>query len=475
MRRLIPIAGLVLAACGGDEGSRQAQNVGPAERQIIGMADPYPADDTMRAREDLLRSSMAARREMAWGVVAKVLAPVKLASKEIDLLEEGQLDVEPSIPRFETWYQKDELKRMFHHLYKAQGVEARKAKAPLSDASLESVFEWNAHYLAEEGLPEDLYTGRLAKLKEEADLDGLTAGEAISYSPALAMHFFQNYRSILDCVRPVSKDSSATLLDLVKPSDPPISEESNFTLCYESEFPIDAAIAKSFWSNSIVDPALRTYDTSAAAMSAHLHEGDGGWGNGDGKATPGKDEIHSARLIDGTTLRLAGLHIVTKELRHWVWITLWWSPEPDRDFGADRPEAIRALGGPWSHYKMSVVIDFEERDPDPRGGAPIQAVSLGDALAATHGGPNGPTWTSNAYLEEGPMNARSNCMGCHQHAGTPIDPLAILFDESKYPENGRALVRKNFPSDYMWVFDKKSRLARIIQSDVDFQDANDPE
>jgi hypothetical protein len=100
-------------------------------------------------------------------------------------------------------------------------------------------------------------------------------------------------------------------------------------------------------------------------------------------------------------------------------------------------------------------------------------VSLGDALGATHRGAPGPTWCSNPYVEEGPHNAASNCIGCHQHGGTPIAPLQTLFDEETYPQGGSALVRNNFPSDYLWVFDKKARLGRILQSDVQNQDRLD--
>ena len=74
---------------------------------------------------------------------------------------------------------------------------------------------------------------------------------------------------------------------------------------------------------------------------------------------------------------------MSKELDHWLWITLWWSPDPDSDFGADRPAAIAALPGPWRNYKMCVTSSYLEGDPDPRGGADG---SLGDALAAVHGG-----------------------------------------------------------------------------------------
>jgi hypothetical protein len=495
----IAAAAALGAGCESRIGSQEA-DIGAAERQIIGMADPYPADAGMRAREGELDASMSARRQMAWEVVAKILAPVKLAAQEIELHEQGQSDgiVELTIPRFETWYQKDELKRMFQELYQQHGEDNRQLKAPFSDALLQGIFELNANFLAEKGLPEDLFRNRLAKLVAEVDVHGLSGAESISYSPALFMHLFQNYASILDCVNPSKVGDSASLLDVVQAQDPPIDEATNFTLCYGAEFPIDGAVTKAFWSSPLADPQLPVYDTSAAALAKRLNDGDGGWGTGDALADPGPDAIHTARLASGTSLRLSGLHIVTKELRHWLWITLWWSTDPDSDFGADRPDFIRDLGGPWSHYKMCVVTDFDDDDPDPRGGNPTQAafeaalsgaglapgdelppelaemlerVSLGDALEATYR--DGSSWCANPYLEEGPMNARSNCIGCHQHAGTPIEPLDVLLDEQLYPDNGNALARKNFPSDYLWVFDKRSRLARLIQYEVQMQDALD--
>ena len=89
------------------------------------------------------------------------------------------------------------------------------------------------------------------------------------------------------------------------------------------------------------------------------------WGDGDRRASPTEDKIVTIRLRNGDIYRLAGLHIMTKELRHWLWITLWWSDRPDEDFGADRPASFQALDPVWSQYKMGVVVDYLEGDPDP--------------------------------------------------------------------------------------------------------------
>ena len=179
-------------------------------------------------------------------------------------------------------------------------------------------------------------------------------------------------------------------------------------------------------------------------------------------------------MTDGSTFRMPALHLITKELREWLWITIWWSPEPDTDFGADRPAAITQLGGPWKNYKMCVVTGYEEKDPDPTGGFPTGKGSLGDALKATYKGVGAPTWCSNQYIERGTHNAQTNCIGCHQHAGTTETSESILQAPDKFPEASRTKLRKNFPADYLWaVTSAPERLAGIIEDQVKHYDQVD--
>src|SRR5690606_13364593 len=123
-------------------------------------------------------------------------------------------------------------------------------------------------------------------------------------------------------------------------------------------------------NDALVSRGLPVLDTSAATLakrvSGELDEG--GWNLKDAPLKPaGPEDAYTIKLSDDTGYSLVGLHVMTKELRHWVWVTVWWSPDPDSDFGQDRPEEIERLGAPWQNYKMCVVTDFEERDPDPRG------------------------------------------------------------------------------------------------------------
>src|SRR5690606_8586370 len=120
----------------------------------------------------------------------------------------------------------------------------------------------------------------------------------------------------------------------------------------------------------------------------------------------------------------------------------------------------------WSNYKMCVVADYVEGDAD--AAARFDDVpSLAAALRAIDGGASGATWCSNPYIEHGRNNARTNCIGCHQHGGSTVahdldedgagDPLeleAIIGDERRFPNAGRDRIRDVFPADYLYSFNR---------------------
>ncbi|MGE0871524.1 MAG: PPC domain-containing protein [Kofleriaceae bacterium] len=239
--------------------------------------------------------------------------------------------------------------------------------------------------------------------------------------------------------------------------------------CLDGEMPRDAVLVKADWRRELAGDLLPVFDTSGPRMKARLG-GEATW-NTDGAAAPDESEIYTVVLNNQARFRLPALHIMSKELDHWMWITMWWSPTPDSDFGADRPQAIAQMPGPWRNYKMCVTTQYAEADPDRRGG---QTGTLGDAIEAVHGGVGAPTWCSNPYLELGGGNAATNCIGCHQHGGTELTAESILSDQ---PHFGTTRVRNNFFTDYMWAVKGGAGedLSALIQAEVDYWDANDHE
>jgi hypothetical protein len=542
------------AGCAGDgapEGKcaigRTSAALGLADRAIVGPADLYPADGSLRGREEELRRSQAARRQAAWAVVGRVLAPVALA-------EELPADVTAQVPRFQTWYGRDDFQRLFHRLYDQLGPDGRMLRAPFDSTAIDQALGWNASAVHESpNWPLERYRAYVAAIDEQAEVGGAGGIARVGYSPGAVRHLLASYAATTPCVRgdapPAFVDGAGPpLRRLVRePLDIPACEERElgpffvaggevlraaaqgegaaslrllagpaeeseevcaagpgescaadgpgpFTVevaagdaggravvtvelgeaqptwaaCLAGPFPLDAAVVKADWRRADFGARLPVHDTSAAGLGLRLAEDSAAdWGDGESTADPGPDEIYSVALPSGQHYRLAALHVMTKELDHWMWLSLWWSPDPDSDFGADRPSWI---ADPWRHYKMCAVAGFREEEPDPAGGYAGSAPSLADVLAAAHRGAGGPSWCSNPYLELGPGNAATNCIGCHQHGGTGLAPETILADP-RFPERGRIQVRNNFPADYSWAIDSGDRLGRLIADEVEYYDS----
>jgi hypothetical protein len=227
-------------------------------------------------------------------------------------------------------------------------------------------------------------------------------------------------------------------------------------------------MVKASWQRVDGGEPLPVYDTSAAGLERRLTaENAFAWGAADALADPSSDDIYTLRLPNGNSFRLVGLHIMTKELDQWFWTTLWWSAQPDEDFGADRPSSVPS---PFHNYKLCAVAAFDEADPDPGGGFDADHPSLARALAATHPRADGPTWCSNPYLEQGAGNAATNCIGCHQHAGTLLSSEQILEDRERFPEFGRTEQRASFPSDYAFAGNSGDNLGAMFAETEDHFD-----
>lgn len=448
----------------------------------------------------------------------------------------------PKIPRFSTWYGVEDVNRIFQNAYLLLDEDERRARRGFTDPEIgEAMMLNNTAVERSSRWPLRRYTSKVDELfgcdleqgPDESEEDfaqrcaqarqsqfsgGSSAGGGIArmvYSPAMVLHMMRNYAEVLECRDDKLADTWCG--DGEPCEDPP----ENFSTCFRSEFPADAGnpwaeeegtvaglgeaggtvLIKATWSRVGFGFELPAYDTDAEALENLV--GEGGlalWGDGGDRtygppeegedaedAFPTGDDIYTIETRSGGKYRLTGLHIMTKELRHWQWITLWWSDKPQSDFGADRPESFGELPGVWSNYKMCVVVDYEESDEQM-----LQRFedlpSLQAALEATGSSQAGaPTWCSNPYIEEGAGNARSNCIGCHQHAGTRFDEAgdtfdleAIIDDESleidatnRYPGNGRVRRRTHFATDYSWAFSRMDDLTELIRTEVEFHGAQD--
>lgn len=456
-------------------------------RKLVGVASPYVPDPAID--EQAVIGRMRVRRQVAWETVRKVLEPVPLLGlpgEDPDGAAQGPADV-PSVPRFQTWYGADDFKRIFQALYEGLGPSGRAAREPFTGAAIDEAFALNATALdRSRRWPLDRYLEHVRRLgvcpddvaadecarRVQGNLGGAASGTArIGYSPGAVRHVLQSYGPLLDCLGGLDS----------LPMDAAPRGESDFTFCLAGEMPADAVWIKAHWVRADAGVDLPVYDTDAEALERLLAPGSQAhWGeDGDRRADPGPERIYTIRLRDGSVFRLAGLHVMTKELRHWQWITLWWSDRPDEDFGADRPDHVRdGLPAVFRNYKMCVAASYEEGDPDAAR-AFADAPSLAAALRATDDGA-GASWCSNPYLERGRHNARTNCIGCHQHGGAtvafdldddgalePLDLERVLDDEARFPQTGRARVRDVFPADYLYSLNRVDDLAHVVLGEVE--------
>lgn len=499
------------------------------DRKLVGMASPYPADGMLRGREDEIARSQAARREVAWAALARVLEPVPFA---ID----PDAGAPAVLPRWHTWYGVDDVRRMFERLFRGLSPDEMRARAAFTDAALDEAFAWNPTAVDGFGSwPPDRWQAYVDAIEGADEIAGIGGIDRVQYSPGATRHLMASYGSIVGCegAPPPAEVTDApsagprrmvretmTLLACAQRDYGPyfVGEGETLTArvegaahvriddcegaagetceaagprgvlvsvvgdgsggdatltidyqetdaawapCLASPFPLDAAVVKADWRRAELGITMPVFDTSAAGMTAALG-GDQEWLPA-AQADPGPEAAYTLALPTGARYRLAGMHLMTKELDHWLWVTMWWSPDPDGDFGADRPASIT---GVWRNYKMCVVTAFREGDADPRGG--VTQPSLAEALASVHAGASGPTWCSNPMIELGHGNAASTCIGCHQHGGVPVRSEDILADDVRFPDNGRAQVRNNFVDDYSWAVTAGDRLGRLFADEVEY-------
>jgi hypothetical protein len=373
-RALLAIA-LLAAACGassdGDEPfERLEQGATPIDRMLIGEAAQYPADAALRGRLADIDANEKLRRDVAWKTVQKVVAPVAIAGKPY-----------AKLPRFQTWYTSDDFLPMFDRLFGALTDSEKRAHAPFSERAISEVFPWNATRAPSlASFTEERLEARKRELATDRGLRSLGKDARTLMSPAYVAHLFRSYGEVLAC--------------------DPEAKSTEFAPCLAGEFPIDAVAVKARWIRG--DEPMPVYDSSSLAKDTFDPAGDR-------TADPDDARIYTMQLSEDTSMRLAALHVATKELRDWLWITLFWSDTPDPD---------SPLTGVWKNYRMCVVTSFDQ-----------------------------PGRCSNPYLELGAGNGNTNCIGCHQHGGTAETTQTILAK----PTDSKKKVRSTFPTDYAFT------------------------
>ncbi|MGX9574287.1 hypothetical protein ACWUKX_16755 [Mesorhizobium sp. f-mel] len=456
----------------------------PEGRLIIKRGQDYvPSTTDAAVLAPELESSMRKRREFGWSIVEKMLAPQHLT------LLDGATTVD--VPLWQTWYEgggglNSETKKLAERfLDKLKPLIEANPQVDMAAIAKETVLEFSEKNLSDTLTDENLSTVLLQLRNLKGEVGDLLGRGFTVFSPSFVEHVLTEARGIDECQR--NKNAA----------DPPPSDDQ-FSHCVK-EFPRSAVMVKTSWRR--LANGVPKHDTSPAGLAEMFKLGI--WPQSGSAAPlrqPTRSEIYTNVTSDNTEWALRSIHFVTKDVREWVWVSLWWDPNAKtEDFGSDQPASLAAFNnGVWKNYKMCVVSAFAEKDPQPWASytgsndtlaASIKAVydaiqkeidtgaeSDPSALATLFDTPPVPLelpgalgpwptpnnlqteWCSNPNIEAHVGNGRTSCIGCHQFPMTRNEERdvdmqfehAILGD---VPQFGRAKVRENFPAEFAWSFD----------------------
>lgn len=133
---------------------------------------------------------------------------------------------------------------------------------------------------------------------------------------------------------------------------------------------------------------------------------------------------------------LVGMHVATKELPDWLWITFWWHDAPDKGkFAKDR---IAAVDGVWRNYLMDLAWD--DRLPLDSG--------------KSHSCYN--PWLEAPLVGVDGGGVSSNCLRCHSEARWHPTARAVRADlkPKRVPFDNAPMFGKTVRVDYIWSLER---------------------
>ena len=441
----------------------------PQSRAILGPAKPWTAllIDPKRVNESIFE-----RRRAAWETVERALTRVDIVNPKTGRpFVDANTGQTLTLPLWQTWYEANEFRTMMFQLWSqltpAQRI-ARESSVPLVDEVMNNhhlntlLKKWTTPGPSGETKFEKLLAEITAD-KELAALNGVSGSGYTLFSPAMIRHYLLHYGDVFACTGTPPEFSTG-------------NPTKDLATCLGDAFPPGAVAVKTTWSNA--NEKVGVFNTTARGLANVLSMEKPTWRTEDSTnlTTHSPSEIYTSSTFENEKLSktfvLTGLHFLTKDIPEWMWISLWWSPDSDTDFGEDRPTSISTLGpknalAVWSHYKMCVASTFDEQDLTTINNnhavttAALLAStdsSLKAALASSYHFSAPHTFCSNPFLEFGEGLANTNCIGCHQHSG-PINSGAKV-------DAGRKRVRTSFMTDFTWSFDSPMESFRSSIKDV---------
>lgn len=360
------------------------------------IANVPPDLQAQKLTEGLFKNNFVKRREYGWGVLERVFTPVQ------------------GHPLWITWYSKKEVSEiisLFFEKIKLAGTNLdveKLAENALNDFSKKTVAQRMTTDRVAALLPQFDTIGPVVAKKERQETFALEPDTHVEsaphggsfYSPILVKHLLVNFREIAKCN---PRDPSTF-------SKSPINKNAK---CLAAEFPENAVMVKARFDD--VNSDVYTANTSSGGLLKLFRDNTGVEGDGNfffGPLVKGdSSSAYSVKTKEGKVFALRALHVSTKELPAWSWVSAWWEKDATGDWGEDRPEKLNGKYG-LGNFKMCVVTDFQEGDENAHVNLPD---GLSNAVYALRQVSGGTQWCANPRIETN--FGKSNCIGCHQFAG----------------------------------------------------------
>ncbi len=333
---------------------------------------------------------------------------------------------QPQVPEFLTWFPINEVIRLMNQGFPVLNIGHAELEKKLDPSTLQNLFLWNTNLVGK--LPswsESRFLIWEKQFTKTEHLHSLNDLSRVLLNPKAVEHILNQSIYANDCLR--NQDSFFDVL--------PVTDSTNHSPCFSEEFPKGSVIAKLNWT-SLDEFQFKAYRTHPEELMNLIGNDQADWNDLSSVVDPptGKDAI-VAQLPTGKRFALTGIHFMVKNQADWTWITFWWSPEGYSSFKQDRPETFE-----YGNYSQCTVVADRMKTPANKEDLKQWIGVLSENQSERE------TWCSNPYLEHGEGNVGTNCIGCHQYAGSSTSEEMVLRNSQ------RKIIRNNFPSDYVWSF-----------------------
>ncbi|HET9236560.1 MAG TPA: hypothetical protein VFO10_04890 [Oligoflexus sp.] len=433
MRRLrcLPFFILIIS-CGFDQ--RTSRLAAGREARYL-LATPENLSDGFwnAIKNPALPQDFLLQRQAGWDFWAEMLRPLHAASH-------------PNFLVWQSWYGREDLQRIFRHLYENLGPAGRRERRELSPTVIQDGIRWNDELqFHDAGWDARRFEEWFARYDTDEKKRSIPGMQKILFNQTALTFLLQNYERLEICQK----------------------ERQRQGTCEDLHWPERAVFLKTAWRRSEQGFLVERFPTAVDDLRQQWQEPQ--WTAGE-RYEPAADESFAVRLPSGQKFHLTGLHASLRLEANWYWTSLWLGPKGADDFASDQGDRLNAS---WKPYRLCSVYGWSEPlreqtmdDHWPQPLAKVAQLMVDQKLF---------NWCSNPYLEPGPNNHKTNCIGCHQYAGlnwTQQDFRQRLTDDFT------SLVQRNSvhgPADFVWsLYAGPEPLIQPLMDDIEFFDVYDP-